>query len=91
MVGAIAVVVAALAVAALVASVVLRRRVGDVDAETVRSNEGDALVVLGLAFIALGIGFSVRGDAFGYSWLPIGVVFLGLGARLRRGPANSGE
>lgn len=46
--------------------------------------DGTALLVLGFAFIAAGVGFILTGQEWAYSWAPIGIVFLGVGARQRR-------
>lgn len=73
----------ALAVGLLAAGVaviyVLRYPVG---AE--QPTDGTALLVLGFAFITAGVVFILTDQEWAYSWVPIGIVFLGVGARQRR-------
>ena len=49
-------------------------------AKDVDTNEGTALFVLGMAFIALNTVFALTLD-WGWYGLPIGIVFVALGAR----------
>lgn len=46
--------------------------------------DGTALLALGLAFITAGVVFVLTDHEFAYSWVPVGAVFLGVGARQRR-------
>ena len=46
--------------------------------------DGTALLVLGFAFLTAGVAFVLTGQEWAYSWAPIGIVFLGVGARQRR-------
>ena len=48
------------------------------------SSRGTALLVVGIVFMAGGLAFIVTGQDYAYSWLPIGIVFLAVGARQRR-------
>jgi hypothetical protein len=46
--------------------------------------DGTALLVLGFAFTTGGVVFILTHQEWAYSWVPIGIVFLGVGARQRR-------
>lgn len=45
---------------------------------------GTPLLVLGIVFLVGGSIYVLMGSSVGYSWAPIGIVFLGVGARQRR-------
>lgn len=83
----ILVVVIVLGIVALVvgAVTVLRSRdVAAADPGRTRS-EGAALLILGIVFIGYGAVFT------NFGWLPIGVVFLGVGARQMRAARQTGD
>jgi len=48
------------------------------------SSSGTSLFVLGIVFMVTGVTFVITGQDIGYSWAPIGIVFIGVGARQRR-------
>ena len=48
------------------------------------SSDGTPLLGLGMVFMVAGVAFVITGRDVGYSWAPIGIVFLGVGARQRR-------
>ncbi len=47
-------------------------------------SNGTPMFILGVVFIMLGLGFVVADNSVGYSWAPIGIVFVAVGARQRR-------
>lgn len=47
-------------------------------------SDGTALLILGSVFIIAGVVFILTDQQWAYSWTPIGIVFLGVGARQRR-------
>lgn len=49
-----------------------------------KPTDGTALLALGFAFVTAGVAFLLTDQFLGYSWVPIGIVFLGVGARQRR-------
>ena len=48
------------------------------------ATDGTPLFVLGIVFLGAGVGSIAAGQDFAYGWVPVGIVFLAVGARQRR-------
>ena len=84
MILAITVVVAAAAVAVAVVAAIRIRRYPIAPSKRRWDTEPNALLILGVVFLGLGVVYAIIGEATFYPWLPVGIVFLGVGARRRR-------
>lgn len=78
-------------VAAAMGTVAVFRGQNAVDPDpAILKRDSVVLLVVGVTFVLLGPMLAVMGVVAGYGWLPVGIVFLGVGGRMRQKSQRSG-